>query len=89
MNPKRDIKKLIAEATGRYPDVSTRPPGIVIGSVWTAEVWGQNIVTDMRVNWCGDTEVKLSSAGWWEVVALRETFDCVSETSRLHGGLHV
>lgn len=75
---KRRIADEIARATSAYPDVSVRPPPVEIGSQWTTEVWGLNTITDIRVNWCGDTEVKLSKVGWWEAVALRETFDHVA-----------
>lgn len=75
---KRDIANEIRLATAAHPDTSTRPPPIVIGSQWAHDVWKLNTVTDIRVSWCGDTECKLSKAGWWEAVALRETFDHVA-----------
>lgn len=71
---KRNIADEIRKAVASN-NWNARPPAITIGSWWFHELLGINEVTDMRVSWCGDTEVKLSKAGWWEAVTLRECFD--------------
>lgn len=71
--PKRDIDAEIKSAVGG-PSFK-RPPSITIGSWWFAETWGINCVLDIRVSWCGDTEVRLSRAGWWDARSLRQAFD--------------
>ncbi len=90
---RHDIDQEIRAAVADYPNTNKRPPEVTIGSWWFAPIWGVNQVLDIRVSWCGDTEVKLSKAGWWDARCLRRDFDrytaqpCAYSDSTLSNGV--